>query len=205
MRSRAEFATALVLQLLGGGVALLLASRHWQTAHVLRTRPLADQSFGLSGRNLDSAPTALAVVALVGVVAVLAVRGQPRRVIGAVVALVGVGLVWRSLQHLSAVSLQRAFALHGGERNVDLGSALPGSHVAAHPAWGVLSALAGLLVLAAGALLAARGHRWAGLGSRYDAPGAGAASRADAQTERTRADASLWKALDDGDDPTART
>ena len=203
MRSRAEFAAALVLQLLGAGLALLIATRHWQTAHVLRPRPLADQAFGLSGRTLDSASTALAVVALAGVVAVLAVRGWPRRAVGLVVAVVGVGIVWRSLAHLSAVGLDRAFQLHGGDRNINLGGALPGSHVSAHPDWGWLSACCGVLVAVAGVLVVARGHKWAGLSAKYEAPGARVAAPADAQAERARADATLWKALDEGNDPTA--
>lgn len=200
MRSRAEFAAALVLQLLGSALVLLIATRHWQTAHVVRPHPLTDQSFGLSGRSLDSASTALAVVALAGVVAILAVRGWPRRVIGLVVAAVGVGVVWRSLQHASAVSLNRAYALHGDAKNINLGTALPASHVAAHPVWAWLSAICGLFVVIAGALVTARGHRWAGMSTRYESP---VVTAVDAQAERARADASLWKALDEGDDPTA--
>jgi len=201
MRSRAEFGVALLLQLLGSALVLLIATRHWQTAHVLRPHPLTDQSFALSGRTLDSASTALAVVALAGVVAILAVRAWPRRVIGGVIAVVGAAIVWRSLGHDSAVSLARAYELHGDDRNVNLGGALPGSHVSSAPAWAWLSAVGGLVVVASGLMTAARGHRWAGLSARYEAP---VVTAADAQAERARADASLWKALDEGDDPTAR-
>jgi uncharacterized membrane protein (TIGR02234 family) len=200
MRSRAEFGAALLLQLLGSALVLLIATRHWQTVRVLRPHPLTDQTFGLSGRTIDSAPTALAVVALAGVVAILAVRAWPRRAIGGIVALVGLAIVWRSLAHASAISLARAYELHGEDRNVNVGGALPGSDVTAHPAWPWLSAMCGLLVVLAGVLCAARGHRWAGLSTRYEAP---VITRADAQAERARADASLWKALDEGDDPTA--
>jgi uncharacterized membrane protein (TIGR02234 family) len=205
MRSRAESGAALALQLAGSAFELLISARHWQTVHVLRTRPLADQTFALTGRTLDAAPTALAVVALAGVVAVLAVRGWPRRIVGAVVAAVGIGVVWRSLQHVSAVSLGRAFDLHGAGGNVTAGAALAGSHVTAQPVWPWLSALCGLLIFAAGAVTAVHGGRWAALSSRYESPTAPVTSPSDAQAERARADASLWKALDEGDDPTAHS
>ena len=201
MRSRAEIGAALLLQLVGSALALLIATRHWQTAYVVRPHPLTNQSFGLSGRTIDSATTALAVVALAGVVAILAVRGWPRRLIGVIGALVGAGIVWRSLQHTSAVSLNRAYDLHGDNKNINLGTALATSHVTAHPAWAWLSAICGLLVAAAGLLVALRGHRWAAMSARYESP---VRTPADAQAERARADASLWKALDEGDDPTAR-
>src|SRR5262249_24238367 len=157
------FGAALLLQLAGSGLVLLVATRHWQTAHVLRPHPLTDQSFGLSGRTIDSAPTALAVVALAGVVAGLAVRGWARRGTGGGGAPVGAGVVWRSLGHVSAVSLQHAYDLHGEDKNVNLGTALAGSHVTAHPAWAWLSAVCGLLLVASGLITAARGQRWAGL------------------------------------------
>lgn len=202
MRSRAEFGAALLLQLIGSALVLLIATRHWQTVSVLRPHPLTNQSFGLSGRTIDAASTALAVVALAGVVAVLALRGWPRRVVGVIVALVGIGIIWRSLQHRSAVGLNRAYDLHGTDKNINLGTALPASHVTAHGAWPWLSAACGLLVAAAGVLVAARGHRWAAMSARYESP---VVTPSDAQAARARADASLWKALDEGDDPTARS
>ena len=48
-----------------------------------------------------------------------------------------------------------------------------------------------------------RGRRhWPEMGSRYDAPGAAAATAAGPPEEQTSLD--LWKALDEGRDPTAR-
>jgi hypothetical protein len=43
------------------------------------------------------------------------------------------------------------------------------------------------------------GHRWAALSGRYEAPDGGA------EADRERSDATMWTALDRGDDPTART
>jgi uncharacterized membrane protein (TIGR02234 family) len=89
---------------------------------------------------------------------------------------------------------------------IQLGSAVP--HVSVHSGWAVLSCLCGVLVLLAGALVAWRGHRWGAMSAKYEAPvgeGQPAArfeSAEDAERSRLRADASMWSALDRGDDPT---
>ena len=69
MTGRRVFAAALALDLVGGAVALLVGSRPWQTAVTRRQRPLADTVLHISGRTVDGAPTALAVVGLAGIVA----------------------------------------------------------------------------------------------------------------------------------------
>ena len=202
MRSRSEFALALLLDLLGAAGALLIARRTWQTARTPRPRPLADDVLAISGHTLDAAPTALGLVALAGVVAVLATRGVARRVVGIVLALSGGLLVWRSATGLAAVSAARARALveakHSGV-GVDAGIV---PHLSVHAQWPVLSALCGVLILAAGLLIALRGHRWGTMSARYEAP-SGPASAEDASAARARADASMWTALDRGADPTA--
>src|SRR5579875_3882920 len=97
MRRLAPFALALLLDLVGAGGALLLATRDWQTITTPRPSPLHADVLHITGRTVDTAPTALALVALAGVVAVLATRGIVRRVVGVVLALAGVGLVWRAI------------------------------------------------------------------------------------------------------------
>jgi uncharacterized membrane protein (TIGR02234 family) len=199
MRERGEFAGALLLQLIGAAGALLIAGRTWQTVITPRPRPFRDDVLHLSGRTIDAAPTALALVALAGVVAVIATRGWPRRAVGALVALAGAALAWRSLGALQAVSQSRAHALvvsrHSG---IELGSA---SRLLVHAGWSWLSAACGVLVLFAGALVAWRGARWRGMSARYEPP-SGSPDPDDAARARTRANASLWSALDRGDDPT---
>ena len=193
MRERGEFAAALVAQAVGAGLVLLLATRDWQTVTTVRPRPFADEVLGLSGRTVDAAPTALALVALAGVVAVIATKGLARRVIGALVALAGVGLVWRCLAALPAVDTARARDLVRAKHPQVDGVA----HVVTHPVWGALSLVGAVLVLAAGIVIAVRGGTWAGLSSRYER------SAPDPDQARARADASLWAALESGEDPTA--
>jgi uncharacterized membrane protein (TIGR02234 family) len=192
---------ALVLELLGAALVLLVATRDWQTITTVRARPFSADVLGVSGRTLDGAPTALALVALAGVVAVLATKGVVRRVVGALVALAGVGIVWRSIAAAPAVGAARAAGLVRAKHETVGGSAVVAQHVTVHPAWPVLSAVGGVLVLTAGVLVAWHGGRWGAMSARYERP-AGAGVE-DAERSRARADAALWTALERGDDPTA--
>jgi uncharacterized membrane protein (TIGR02234 family) len=174
-----------------------------------RPRPCRDDFLNVSGRTLAAAPTALALVALAGVIAVLATRGWARRLVGLVIALAGAGLVWRSVAGLSAVGADRARALVADRHpGVQLVAAVP--QVSVHAGWAVLSAVCGVLVLLAGVLVAARGHRWGAMSAKYDRPATAAGPDArelppeEADRARRRAEASLWSALDRGDDPTDR-
>jgi len=202
MRERAGFAGALLLQLIGAAGALLLATRHWQTITTPRPRPFRDDVLSVTGRTVDAAPTALALVALAGVIAVIATRGVVRRLVGAVVALAGAALVWRSLAGLDAVSQSRARSLvqskHSG---AEVGAV---ARIDVHAVWAVLSVGCGALLLVAGLLVVWRGPRWGAMSAKYDRP-AGGGTAEDEQQARARADASLWSALDRGVDPTEPT
>ena len=189
-RGRWQFALALLLDVAGAGAALLVATRPWQAVTVTRARPFGNVVVHLAGRTIDAAPTALALVALAGVVAVLATKGTWRRLVGLVVALSGAALVWRSLGGLTVLSAGQARALLPEARG-DAGTV---SDVTVTASWPVLSAVCGALVLVAGALVAWRGAGWAGMSARYEAPSA--------EEQSARANASLWQAIDRGDDPT---
>jgi uncharacterized membrane protein (TIGR02234 family) len=193
-RRYGPIALALALDLVGAAAALLIASRHWQTITTDRPAPRANDVLHITGRTVDSAPTALALVALAGVVAVLATRGIVRRVVGAVLALAGAALVWRSITAAGAVSTERARTLVR-ERHVtvDLTGVTP--HIATSTVWPVLSAACGALVLVAGLLVAWRGHEWLAMSARYEAP-------ADPARDEARASTTMWSALDRGEDPT---
>ena len=190
---RALFAAALVLDLVGAGGALLMSTRPWQTVVTLRPRPLADTVLHVSGRTIDGAPTALAVVAVAGLVAVLATRGVARRAVGVLLAASGFGLIWRSAHGAHSISMSRAQSLvaskHPGIAQAS------GTHVDVHVQWPVLCSIAGAMVAIAGVLVAVRGHRWSAMSSRYESP-AGA-------DDRARADATMWAAIERGEDPTS--
>lgn len=191
LSGRNAFAVALALDLVGAGAALLISTRPWQSVVTHRPRPFADTLLHVSGRTVDAGPTALAVVAIAGLVAVLATRGVARRVVGVLLLLAGLGLVWRSVAAVRAIGMGRAQSLAASKHpGITLGT-----HVEVHLQWPILSAIAGGLVVAAGALIASRGHRWAGMSSRYEPPSG--------SDDRARADATMWAAIERGDDPTS--
>ncbi len=197
MKTYRPFAVALLCELIGAGGALLVALRTWQTVVTPRPAPATEDVLHLSGRTVDSAPTALALVALAGVVAVLATRGVVRRGVGAVLAVVGVGLIWRAIASSGAVGTQRARDLVTAHHpTVNAAAVVPQVHTSA--LWPVLTAGCGILVLVAGALIAWRGHRWQVMSARYEAP-------TDPEQQQAKAATALWTALDRGEDPTNRS
>jgi uncharacterized membrane protein (TIGR02234 family) len=200
MRTRVEYAATLAAELLGAVAAVVIATRVWQTVTTARPRPFRADVLPVTGRSLDAAPTACALVALAGIVAVLATRGWARRSVGIVVAVAGAALCCRSLAAAAAVGPARARALvRAQHQQVSLSSS-------AHPTvtvtaqWPTLSALAGALVVLAGVAVVLRGGVWAAMSARYEAPRARPAE--DAEQQRARADASMWSALERGEDPT---
>ena len=198
MNPRTQFGIALGAQLVGAGGALLISGRPWQTITTPR-EGLPVDVLPVTGRTLDAAPLALALVGLAGVVAILATNGLVRRGIGLLVAAAGVGLAWRSTAAMSAVSQSRARSIvRDKQPRVTLSQNLE-LHVTTHPVWAVLSIIAGLVVLMAGVMIAVFGGRWAAMSARYERP----AAAPDPEQERIVADRSLWNALDRGEDPTS--
>ena len=193
VRRYRTFGLALLLDLAGAAGALLIALREWQTVRVHRPAPLHDVTLGVNGRTVDSAPTAVALVALAGVVAVLATRGLARRVVGVVLLLAGIGLVGRGATAAARLGDGRVRSLLAEHRrSVDLTGLHPVTTT--HPVWAVLTVACGLCVVLAGGLVAWRGAQWQVMSRRYEAP--------DPERDRARAAATMWTALDRGDDPT---
>jgi uncharacterized membrane protein (TIGR02234 family) len=203
--------TGLVAVAAGGGLTLLVSGQSWATAHVDRAPPLAPLSVGLSGRTLQAAVPALAVVALAGVVALLATHGRARRVVAVLVAATGVLTVVAAVlatrltdEHArTLVAEARTGAVVGPASSITLAS---------HPLWPVL-AVVGALLVTGGAALTATGRAVAGgLDGRYDAPTATSspavasaappATEEDADTDRHAQSLALWKRIDRGEDPT---
>lgn len=198
---RVEFAAALLAEIIGAAAVLLVATREWQTITTTRPRPFTADVLAVSGRTVDAAPTALALVALAGVVAVLATKGVGRQIVGVLVALAGVVIVVRAIGAAGAVRAGRARALVR-DKHPRVADAALSQHVANHAAWAVVSIVAGVLVGVAGAVIAGRGGRWSAMSSRYEAPAR--VDDSDPERARIKADASLWSALERGEDPTAR-
>jgi uncharacterized membrane protein (TIGR02234 family) len=193
MSARARLAGVLGLVLLGGAGALLVSGRAWQTVTVSRARPFTDEVVDVSGRTLEPAVAALGVVALAGVVAVLATRGVARRLVGMALAGAALAMAWPAVAGLRTVSAQRARSLVSDARTAaGLDPAHP-PQVAAHLVWPVLTVLCALAVLAGGIAVALWGDGWLVMSARYEAP-------APQPTHAT-----LWSDLDRGHDPTSES
>lgn len=185
-----------------GGVVLttFAASRNWvdgqAVAGELRV-PLE-----VSGASLAPAVPTLALAALAGLLALVATRGVLRRVAAVLVAACGVGGAVAAA--LKADPGDGELADRAGEA-IGTGTALAQVDVTG---WAWLAVLGGLSIGASGLLAAVRVSGWPGMSARYNAPGpAAAVAEAAPVRERTTAgDSSLetWRALDRGEDPTAR-
>ncbi len=136
VRPGRELAAACLLTLAGSLVVLLAGRQRWFTP----PRGAAPQA--TTGTELVPLAHALALVALAGVVALLAARGWTRLAVGGALILGGLAI--------AAVAVTR------------LGGSLLGPG---------LTVVGGLLVALAGVLTVVRSRRWPALGARYDAPG----------------------------------
>jgi uncharacterized membrane protein (TIGR02234 family) len=198
MSSRRELTAAVLGAVLAGGLALVAGGQSWARVTVDRSPPLPPVTGVLNGADAAPLVPATGLVLLAAAVALLAVRGAGRVVVGLLMAVAGGVLAWSGLRALTGGLDAAAADLPGvgGARNaaatVDLAAG-----------WPALAVVAGLLGVAAGLLVVMRGRSWPGMGGRYERPGSPAAP-ARAQTDEDRAQAA-WRALDRGEDPTADT
>jgi uncharacterized membrane protein (TIGR02234 family) len=190
-------AVAVVGLAAGGGLALSTGGQTWVTATVARPEPLPPVTEQLTGSELAPLVPAGGLVLLAAAVALVAVRGAGRVLVGLLAAVAGGVLGWSGLRTL----LTDADVTAAGV----VGSGTPGSTLTAElsGAWPVLALVAGLLAVAAGLLTVLRGSGWPGMGRRYERPAAAAAAPVRRQTDEDRA-LDAWRALDRGEDPTER-
>jgi uncharacterized membrane protein (TIGR02234 family) len=179
MRSRA---LAFGCLLLGSALALLGGAQPWwrATGEGVVLRFTGTQATG-------GLSQALAIVALAGTLLMLALRTRGRRVVGALLLLVGVGLAM-----LGGLGLQP---------NADaVGSEVHGVGLAAFQlsatVWPWVFAVSGALVAIGGALTMITAGTWPARSNRFQ-PG-----QSKAEVPASEDPAELWKAMDSGADPT---
>ena len=147
---------------------------------MLAVAPLPSRRVALDGAAVVTGGQALALLGLAAVAALPATRTWGRQVVGALVALAGVGLV---------VVVVRALVDPAGvapvAADVPAGEGLG--------PWPYAALVGGLLLAASGGLVLVRGRRWVAMGARYEAPAA----------EAPLSEGDTWAALDRGEDPTA--
>jgi uncharacterized membrane protein (TIGR02234 family) len=185
--SRRELTAAALLGGLGAAIVVGFAGRTWATVaeHGSGLETFHQQ---LTGRSLSGVIAALGWAGLAGIAALLATRGWVRVAIGVLLAAFGVVIAV-----VSPLAVRHAHVVSAAGEKTNL--ARLGGDLAVHVnAWWVLSLIGGVLLAAAGLLTIVRGRQWPGMSARYDRPGAAPPAGDDP--------ASLWKALDRGDDPT---
>lgn len=179
---RSHYGTAVATGLLTAGLTSVAAGKPWFHATV-------DYKLAPGVRESDRAadmPLALALslVVLAGWGVLLVTRGRIRRVVAGVALLAGVGVV-------ACVALA-PFILPDQVRGQLLGGS---TDAAVSPTgWYLTAAIAAVLAVPVLVLACLRSPVWPTMSSRYDAPGSDVAE--------IRTDTDLWKALDEGHDPT---
>ncbi|WP_244524653.1 Trp biosynthesis-associated membrane protein [Trujillonella endophytica] len=199
---RRELTAAVAGLAMAGGLALSAGGQTWATATVTRRAPLPPVTEALDGSALAPLVPACGLLLLAAAVAVVAVRGRGRQVVGLLACVGGGTLLWSGLRSLVA---------DPGLADLSDGAAAGATALAVSrsAAWPALALVAGVLGIAAGALTVLRGPGWSGMGRRYEraeaaAPAAVAGRAAAPAAERSREDRALdaWRALDRGEDPT---
>jgi uncharacterized membrane protein (TIGR02234 family) len=199
MADRRGLIVALVGGLAAGGLALLGANRPWATVEIVAA--------GVPRSTVETVGTsavpwvgALTLVVLAGVLAVIPTGAAARRVIGVLVLLAAVGAAIGTLFAGPAIDdalagdLAQSPASGGVDDQVMVDAA-------DHPPWRWLTLGASVASAGVGLLLVMRGQRWPTMGSRYDPPTRG--GKSDGAGSEGSDEAGLWKAMDEGRDPTA--
>lgn len=182
---RRTFGPVVLLGLLGGGLLAIAGNN-----------PAAESDATSGFVTYDAhmpLVTALGLVVLACWGVVLVTRGRVRRAVAALGVLASAGAVVAALVGWSQVPDQLRDELGG--------VGVTGASVS-HTVWWWLALLGAVLSVAATVLAVLLTPSWPEMGSRYDAPVAAAAEPEQAPEEQSSLD--LWKAMDEGRDPTAR-
>ncbi len=180
----------LLLTALGAVLVLTAVGRVWAEG-----KAGGQLELSVTGSAISGLPGGLALVAMAAAVAVFAVRGVGRIVVGVLVVLSGLGAAVAAVLGASDTSALDAEAAHK--------LALVSAHAeqTGHTAWPWVALVGGLLLALAGLLTVRDGRAWPVMGARYDAPAGQAKARAKSAAP-TGTPAELWQALDRGEDPT---
>ncbi|WP_431773069.1 TIGR02234 family membrane protein [Streptomyces cucumeris] len=196
---RTSLAVALLAGALGAALVLLATSRTWAEGTAMVAQGTLPQR--ADGDDITGLPGALAVVGLAALVAVFAVRRAGRVVVSGLLALTGAGIIVAS-----ALGASDKAAL---EEKASKATGLSDSaiHDVAYTPWPWVALAGGVLLLLAGVLALGYGRHWPAMSGRYERSGTEGRARG-RRGARTAPDPDrpeeLWKALDRGEDPTAR-
>ncbi len=187
---RRTFGPVVLVGLAAGGLTAIAGNQ--QVVDGRGSAATAASSLSITFRGDLPLVTALGLVILACWGVVLVTRGPVRRLVAALGALASAGAVAAVLAAYPQVTDDlRAELLQVGVRNPDL----------YHTPWYWLALVGSVLALTSGVLAVLWVPEWPEMGSRYDAPGSGSEPEPRPPEEQSNLD--LWKALDEGRDPTA--
>ena len=182
-RRRTSFGPTLVAGLATAALATVAAGRTWAEA---TTSAQGTRTVAAAGTDVAPAALPLALVALACWGAVLVLRRRGRRIVSllGLLSAAGAAVVALTSRSDAAAAAERML---GGASDITVTTS----------AWPWVTAVAALLAAAAFAVAFVQAPRWPEMSARYDAP----AERG--QGETSMSDADLWRAIDEGHDPTA--
>ncbi|QNN53062.1 Trp biosynthesis-associated membrane protein [Nocardioides mesophilus] len=191
-----SFGTTVLVGLGAGALAAVGASREWATS----SGDAAGVAVNGSVTGSDAAPLvlALSLVALAAWGVVLVLRGRARQVGAVIGVLAAAGALVALVDAFDAApdAAVTAATAQGATSDVLAGSLT---------AWYWTTGVALVLTLVTLGVAVLRARTWPSMGSRYDAPGsrpaAGAAAGSGPAAEPDERE--LWRAIDEGRDPTA--
>ncbi len=183
-RDRSYGPTVLV-GLAGAALTAVAGAREWATTRGDAAGMKVDAS--VSGAESQPLVAALALVALAAWGVVLVIRGRLRRLVAAIGLAASVGA-------LVAVVLGFSAAQDDSVEAAVARGATSDTFQTSLSAWYYFAGVGALLAVIAFAVAVVRAPRWPAMGSKYDAP---------AQRATPATDEDMWRALDEGRDPTS--
>lgn len=201
-RRRRSFGPVVLVGLASAGALAVAGAQPWQSPET--DSVTAQITAAAAGGSALEAPlvTALGLVLLAAWGVVLVTRGRVRRGVALLGALAALGAAVAAVVSLVLDPAAPASGIGGAE--------LPARLAASPTGWAWLGVVAAVVALAAVVVAVREVPHWPEMGSRYDAPGERTAAStspavevaevAERPEERTNLD--LWKAIDEGRDPT---
>ncbi|MDP3892405.1 Trp biosynthesis-associated membrane protein [Nocardioides sp.] len=198
---RRTFGPVVLLGLAAAGLSAVAGNRPWVRGEL--PAPEGEATTGYtSALALDltadmPAASALSLVLLAGWGVLLVTRGRVRRAMALLSLLAAAGLLATVVVGARTLpaSVRDSVAEVGGPAAVDTGLTV----------WYAAAAVGALLSLGAAVLALRLLRHWPEMGSRYDAPGRETTGSTDGRVgdDADAGNLELWKAIDEGRDPTA--
>ncbi len=191
MSAHRLYAPVVLGTLAAGGLAFAGTGRTWAHSSVIADG-LSTQKVSVTGADAHPLASALALVVIASALAIPAASNRVRQAVGILTVVVSLVAIWMIV--LGGDALNEAMTSAVKASPAFTGSNLPDD--VHQTAWRLVAIAAFVLAAGLGMLTARFGRTWPTMGARYDPPPVRPSSR------MAHEDADMWKALDEGRDPT---